>query len=337
MNRIGDGKNIFGIDIKKLFENDGVKNKYNLKLLIIRCSAGLFAVVLTAILTLWVSGAFKRDDENELAGSFSELEGNTQWIDDTENEYNTEHISEEITENPPAQNGSENIECVDLSYKEHGELYVINKTGSPIVYDPHASYEKYYNREDMRPIVLVLHTETDKEYKGDSADIQGVVSIGGRITQQLSLAGVPAIHCSAKHNGDTDTDSYNNAEQSIEFYLEMYPSIKYILDVGVANEEYAAVGEFDRSYCAQILFDVCGQNYDTREQNLFLAVKLRSMLNRGNMSVAREIILSRSVLNSRFTPYYLTVRIGTENNTSKEAINSANALALALAEFMNKQ
>lgn len=337
MNKIGDGKNYFGIDLKSLFSRDNEGASFNKKMLIIRCSVGLFAVVLTIILTLAFSGGFKKDGGDELVGNFSELEGNTQDTVETESENKTESISEQSTESP-SQNVGGNEEYVDLSYKEHGELYVINKTGNPIVYDPYANYEKYYVQNDMRPIVLVLHTDNEQKYIGDTSDIQSVVSIGEKIAQGLSLAGVPAIHCSAEHSGDTDTDSYNNAEESIEFYLEMYPSIKYILDVGLDNEnDYIPKGVFDRSSAAQILFDVCGQNYDTREQNLHLAVKLRGMLNRGNMSVAREIILSRSVLNSRFTPYYLTVRIGTENNTSKEAINSANALVLTFAEYINKQ
>lgn len=336
MNKIGDGKSSFLIDLKKLFSHTECGVRLNKKMLIVRCLAGIFAVLITVILTLALSGAFKKDKNGQQVGNFPGTEDDTQDTEALETESATQGVSdnaEEITQNT---GGEEKYS--DLSYKEHGELYVINQTGSPIVYDPYANYEKYYRRDDTRPIVLILHTYDGQEYTGDESDIQSVVSIGEKIAEGLTLSGIPAVHCSARHKGDTNTDSYNNAEESIEFYLEMYPSIKYIFDIGLDTESQGATrGVFDKSDAAQILFDVCGQNYDTREQNLYLAVKLRGMLNRGDMSVAREIILSRSVLNSRFTPYYLTVLIGTEHNTSKEAKNSANAFVLTFAEYLNQQ
>lgn len=336
MNKIGDGKSSFLIDLKKLFSHTERGAQLNKKMLIVRCFAGIFAVLVTVILTLAFSGAFKKGENGQQAGNFLETEKDTQVMEKLEAESVTQGISDNIEET--THSAQEKEEYSDMSYKEHGELYVINQTGSPIVYDPYANYEKYYRRDDTRPIVLILHTYDDQKYTGDESDIQSVVSIGEKIAEGLNLSGIPAVHCSARHKGDTDTDSYNNAEESIEFYLEMYPSIKYIFDIGLDAEiEYATCGEFDKSDAAQILFDVCGQNYDTREQNLHLAVKLRGMLNRGDMSASREIILSRSVLNSRFTPYYLTVLIGTRHNTSKEAKNSANAFVLTFAEYLNKQ
>ena len=335
MNKISDGKSSFQIDLKKLFANAIGGRRFNGKMLLIRCLACAAAVALTVILTLAAAGAFKQGGDDSELGNFSESETSGS-IDEGETNDETESESEQITQ--VISNEDESAGYTDLSYKEHGELYVINKTGDPIVYDPYADYDSYYDKNDLRPLVLILHTDDEQKYTGDEKDIQSIVSIGEKIAEQLNISGIPTIHCSARHRGDTDTDSYNNAEESIEFYLEMYPSIKYIFDIGIDGENNCITrGEYDNSDSAQILFDVCGQNYDTREQNLHLAVKLRGMLNRGNMSVAREIILSRSILNSRFTPYYLTVKIGTEKNTSKEAKNSANAFVRAFTEYLNKQ
>ena len=94
---------------------------------------------------------------------------------------------------------------------------------------------------------------------------------------------------------------------------------------------------FDKKLCSQILFEICGQNKETRNENLSLAVNLRSMLNRQEMSVAREIIVADNTLNSRYAPYYMTMYVGTVNNTSDESRRATDAFALAFAEYLNKQ
>ena len=186
--------------------------------------------------------------------------------------------------------------------------------------------------------MLILHTEGSAQYRGDHTGVTSVIGLGERLSSALNSMGIASVHCSAIHESGEIADSYNNAEDSIAFYLKIYPSIKYVIDVtAIKNDENATYGSFDGRVCSQILFEICGQNKETRDENLALAVNLRSMLNRQNMSVAREIIVADKMLNSRYAPYYMTLYVGTENNTFDESRLAIDAFALAFAEYLNKQ
>lgn len=324
--KIGDGCGA-KIDNEGLFNN--IKKVLNYKMLWVRCGAILLVILLSVILTVAVVGAHS-DGEDDL--NTGNVEHNTHG------EESTERVT--VQNNPPSDSVITNggIEYIDYSFKELGDYYIKNQSGSAIVYDPYAKIDKLYDSSDNRPVVLILNTQSDGKYIGDSDDITSVIELGGRLCSALNAYGVSTIHCSAIHESADMTDSYNNAEESIEFYLKMYPTIKYILDISlIRSENQATMGEFERKIASQILFEVCGNNRDTRDMNIHLAVNLRSMLNRQNMSVGREIVVSNNMLNSRYAPYYLTVYIGTQNNTSDESRLATDALGLAFAEYLSKQ
>lgn len=327
-----EGGSYVHIERDGLFENSGCN--VSKRMFYIRLGALCAVIALTAVITALISSSVvnaRVEDNGEL--------NTTEMPEITSESEETETGNEENT--PPSDVGASgsgaNKEYIDCSQKELGEIYVKNYSGSAVIYDPYAKHEKYYNSNSQAPIVLILHTESDGKYYGDADNVTSVVDLGERLCRDLNLRGVSTVHCSAIHQSAIDTDSYNNSEESIAFYLAMYPSIKYVLDIGTLKEEYATGGIFDRKTCAQILFEVCGKNSDTVGINLALSVKLRGMLNRDEMSVAREIVLSDSVLNSRYTPYYLTLRVGTQYNSTEESRLAIQAFALAFTEYLNKQ
>ena len=327
-----EGGSYVHIESESLFEKSGFNIKK--RMLYIRLCALCAIIILTAVITVLISSSVisaRGDDGGEM--------DTVHRVEMPDRYEETESDGKENT--PPsdvgASGGGVNREYIDCSQKELGEIYVKNYSGNAVVYDPYAKYEKYYNSNSYAPLVLILHTESDGKYYGDTDNVTSVVDLGERLCRELNLLGIASVHCSAIHQSAIDTDSYNNAEESIAFYLAMYPSIKYIFDIGALDEEYATGGTFERKTCSQILFEVCGKNRDTVGINLALSIKLRGMLNRDEMSVAREIILSDSVLNSRYTPYYLTLKVGTKANSTEESKLAIEAFALAFVEYLNKQ
>ena len=333
--KIDDGKGR-RIDTEELFSSfRGVISK---NMMYIRLGAVALVIILTAIIT---AVAVKASADGGGGGNLDALPtgGKLENVTDVSE---SESFSEETTQNntPPyteeVYDGE--IKYIDCSNKELGGFYVKNYLGSALVYDPYAKIEKYYTNGDARPLVLILHTEGSATYRGDSAGVSSVIGLGERLSSALNSMGIASVHCSAIHESGEIADSYNNAEESIAFYLKIYPSIKYVIDVtAIKNDENATCGSFDGRVCSQILFEICGQNKETRDENLALAVNLRSMLNRQEMSVAREIIVADKMLNSRYAPYYMTLYVGTENNTFDESRLAIDAFALAFAEYLNKQ
>ncbi len=338
--KIDDGRSR-RINMEELFSSVG--RTVNKKMMYIRIFALLGVIVFTVLITAIAAGAFFDDnsDNGDKNPSF-QVNGDIKFPTDGENGSESESETEEETtekHSPPSTDVNEGeIKYIDYSEKELGGFYVKNYLGSALVYDPYAEIEKYYSQNDVRPLVLIIHTEGSYEYMGDCEDITSVIGLGQRLSSALNSLGVPTVHCSALHESSEIADSYNNAEESIQFYLKIYPSIKYILDISAICDENATatMGSFDKKLCSQILFEICGQNEETRDENLSLAVDLRSMLNRQGMSVAREIILADNTLNSRYAPYYVTMYIGTVNNTSDESRRAADAFSLAFAEYLNK-
>ena len=305
----------------------------NRKMLYIRCALLLAVVAFSVLITAVAMSASSKDSVGEKNNENSTIEP-----EKTTSGGLYEETTQNKTPSDEATDGGDYIEYIDYSYCELGDFYVKNYSGSAIMYDPYAKIEKYYNPLDVRPIVLVLHTEGFLGYTTESDEPSSVIDLGSELCSALNSLGVPSVHCSAIHQSNDIADSYNNAEDSIEFYLKMYPSIRYIFDVSAIQiEGIATEGVFDKRTSAQILFEICGQNMQTRENNLLLAVELRSMLNRQNMSVAREIIVADKTLNSGYAPYYMTLYIGTVNNSIDESRLAANAFALALAEYLIKQ
>ena len=289
-------------------------------------------IILTALITAVSVGTFTSDNgERVPSDSDTQTEGDTQ--DDT-----VEDTTQSKTPSDAVSDG-DFIEYVDYSYCELGDFYVKNYSGNAVMYNPYAEIKKYYVSSDGRPLVLILHTEGALEYRGDDGENASVISLGGALVSALNSLGVPSVHCSAIHQSYDIADSYNNAEESIAFYLKMYPSVRYIFDISAidGDGEPATSGAFDKKTCAQILFEICGQNRDTVGDNLALAVRLRSMLNRQSMSVAREIIVADNTLNSGYAPYYMTLYVGSVNNTPDEARLAMEAFALAFAEHLIKQ
>ncbi len=254
--------------------------------------------------------------------------------------------------------GATPIVTYDLSHIGQGIGYLNNETfyrpdvNALLKADVAASLIK-------EPLVLVLHTHTSEGYlpqsathlEGDLGEItytkdeaRNMLAIGKAFISSLSKKGITAIHCTVMHDESGLAGSYERAAESIRFFREHYPSIRYVVDLHrdailTAEGEYVrAATELDGKSIAQIL-PVVGSNaggweHENWEGNLALALQLRQALNQNNTSLCRPVMLRNSTYNQEMAPYAILLEIGTGANSIDEAIAAATLAGEALAKVI---
>ena len=254
--------------------------------------------------------------------------------------------------------GATPIVTYDLSYLEKGSGYINNET----FYSPNINQllgTNVSSAPTQEPLVLVLHTHTSEGYltekanylSGDLGDItytqdeeRNMLAVGKAFVAALNQNGITAIHCTVMHDESGLSGSYERAAASIQFFLEHYPSIRYVVDLHrdailTSNGEYVrAATEVDGKSVAQIL-PVVGSNaggweHDNWERNLALALQLREILNQNNTALCRPVMLRNSTYNQEMAPYAILLEIGTGANSIDEAIAAATLAGQAFAKVI---
>ena len=211
----------------------------------------------------------------------------------------------------------------------------------------------------QEPLVLVLHTHTSEGYlshtapylEGDLGKItytkneeQNMLAIGKAFIAALHKNGITAIHCTVMHDASGLAGSYERAAQSIQFFREHYPSIRYVVDLHrdailtTEGEYVRAVTEIDGQNVAQIL-PVIGSNaggwaHDGWEGNLALALQMRQALNQNDTSLCRPVMLRNNTYNQEMAPFAILLEIGTGANSIDEAVAAATLAGEAFARVI---
>lgn len=290
-------------------------------------------------------GAIADGDESETG---TETDEDSRQSDATETESGSETAeeteSEERTEESTEQNASE-VASVDLSQAEKGDGYLLNYTGR--LFDTEGMLEmgfadrQYYFSE--APSVLILHTHTSEGYydadRVDGGRVFGsVVAVGEQVSRRLNRLGIPALHCTVIHDSNSELDSYESAADTVRTMLEIYPTVKYVIDIHRLTER-ATDGRLLRTCStegfAQIRLTVSTENRAVTDC-LTLALCLRRELNDGDGRLCMPVVVTDSALNAGLGTYYLKIDVGSQGNLTGEAVASGELLAEALAEVIKK-
>ena len=260
--------------------------------------------------------------------------------------------------------GSAAIIPVDLSLVAFGEHYINNSTG----YVPDVKSLLYAElggdgleslSSSDAPLVLIVHTHGTESYTEHGALYhtydenefarshnakENVVAVGSVLADVLNRAGIPTVHSTVLHDSVQYKDAYARSAQTVEKYLETYPSIKLVIDVhrdSVINSngdiiKPITLAEGDR--CAQVKCTVgsswSGEKYDTWEKNLSLALKLRKALNDKYTNICRPVSLESTTYNQQLAPYSMTIEIGASGNSLEEAMCAAGIVGSALIDIV---
>lgn len=208
---------------------------------------------------------------------------------------------------------------------------------------------------DGKPRVLIIHTHATESYTPapgeeyeESSDYRtldaryNMLSIGDTVAQRLTAAGIGVIHNRNLHDYPSYNGSYSNARSSIEAALADHPSICVILDL---HRDAAAVGsgQMDTSAqvggkeSAQLMLvvgtDDGGLDHPNWQENLALALKLQSQLQRTSPGLCRPIDLCDERFNGDTCPGALLVEVGAAGNTHAEALKAMEVLAEAILDL----
>ncbi len=254
--------------------------------------------------------------------------------------------------------GATPIVTYDLSHLGRGIGYLNNQT----FYSPNINElleVDVTTKLTQEPLVLVLHTHTSEGYlpqnatylEGDLGEItytkdesRNMLAVGKAFISALNKNGITAIHCTVMHDESGLAGSYERAADSIRFFCEHYPSIRYVVDLHrdailTAEGEYIrAATEIEGKSVAQIL-PVVGSNaggweHDAWEGNLALALQLRQELNQDDTKLCRPVMLKSATYNQEMAPFAILLEIGTGANSIDEAVVAGTLAGEAFAKVI---
>ena len=290
------------------------------------------------------SSTFSPDASESVFGEIpSGTESETEVGESTDGESWTReeepHESEKMTLAPEQSGEAE----VDLSQIEKGEGYVVNYSDKAV--DVEGLLDRGFTGGEVvgaeAPLVLIIHTHTSEEYLDAKSDYRGlatVVSAGEAMSEAANRLGVPTVHCTVIHDGD-GKNPYLNARKTLEVMLEIYPSIKYVIDLhrlslydGGLPVKTVSGGK-DGS--AQIRLTVGAlEEYGNWQEDLSLCLALRKSLNKHGDRVCMPVVISPSLPNGDLSRYYVMADIGACGNTVEEAMAAGKRLGIALADVL---
>lgn len=208
------------------------------------------------------------------------------------------------------------------------------------------------------PQVLIVHTHATEAFeKYDSAtyDIRNtwrstdnhsnMVAVGDAMTQVLEERGIGVLHDTTQHDYPSYNGSYERSAETINRYLEEYPTIQIVLDLhrdAMQRDDAIVkpVAVIDGKKAAQIMIiaacDDDGADVPDWEENFRFAAQLQNHMERAAPGLTRPIYLCYRKYNMDLTTGSLLLEFGSNANTLEEAVYSAQLAGQALADLIGE-
>lgn len=241
-------------------------------------------------------------------------------------------------------------EVVKLGFAPEDAALVEVEDGSGLSWDQQSLLTRTLNFPlGKEPAVLIIHTHTTEAYSPTpsyrSGDIrENVARVGQAVAEILRRNGIPTLHDTTLHDGSAYDDAYEKAAQTVEAYLQQYPSIQMVIDIhrdAVAGDDGAQLAfcsQVEGQQAAQLLFvmgtNAAGQYHPNWQGNLSMALKLQTLCEKEAPGLFRELSLRSQRYNQHLTPYSLLLEVGTAGNTLEEALLSAEFFAEQLSRLL---
>ncbi len=242
---------------------------------------------------------------------------------------------------------ADDLSCVDITYNCNYEPDLQTLLTQSLDWDLHTE----------QPSVLIVHTHTCESYTRCPGDTYtetsayrtldpgyNVLSLGELVTQRLEDAGIHVIHDTAFHDYPSYNGSYSDAAASTESILQEHPDIQLILDLhrdaaDTPTGQLVTECSIGAQTAAQLMMvvgtDAGGLDNPGWRDNLSVALKLHTLLERTNPGICRPINFTYHRYNQHLGGHALIVEIGAAGNTLPQAKLAANALADAIIELSN--
>ena len=211
--------------------------------------------------------------------------------------------------------------------------------------------------EEEGPQVLIVHTHGSEAYtmpagqeyvpSSDSRTTDSrfnVVRVGEELKKTLEEAGLTVLHDETLHDYPEYSGAYGRSLETVEKYMEQYPTISLVLDVhrdAISDGNggmYKVVSDVAGQNAAQLSFvvgtDGGGLEHPLWQENLKLAAAITQCLAEDYPTLMRPITVRNSRYNQHLTTGTLLVEVGAAGNSLDEALLSARLLGNALAEVI---
>ena len=208
------------------------------------------------------------------------------------------------------------------------------------------------------PVVLILDTHATESYVEEgteyysppftaerSTDInKSVVLIATELRKKLEEYNIPVIQSTKLHDAISYQQSYARSLETMNEYLEKYPSIRYIIDVHrdsmitATGEKYKPTIKINGRDCSQVMMvvgtDDGGGYHPNWRDNLTFAVYMQQKMNGKYPMLARPINLRNARFNQHTTKGSIILEVGSCGSTFGEALYAAELFGECLAEVI---
>ena len=208
------------------------------------------------------------------------------------------------------------------------------------------------------PKILIVHThgteaytpEPGWEYQSSAsyhtleAD-RSVIAVGDALAQALEARGIEVLHDRTLNDYPSFNDAYWTGLTKIEAWLEQYPGIQMVIDVhrdavaDGAGNALALSSTQEGQSAAQVMLvvgtDQGGLSHPGWQENLANALKLQSVLQGQYPGLCRSLNLRTERFNQHAAPGSLLVEVGTNGNTLRQALCTAELLGDGLARMIH--
>lgn len=208
-----------------------------------------------------------------------------------------------------------------------------------------------------KPTVLVYHSHTtesytllDVGYYTSSTDLRSddnsknVVRVGDELCKYLEMQGIGVIHDTEIHDVNYSA-SYDNSRETVEKYLEEYPTIEITIDLHRDDITYdddtkvkptAVIN--GKKAARMMLIAGCEygrvENFPNWEYNLRFDLAAQKAVADMYSGLMRPILFSERKYNMFETKNSFLLEIGTDGNTLDEACYSARLFAAAFGKMV---
>lgn len=266
---------------------------------------------------------------------------------------------ESSQEETPVQNVSATVNSdpqlpLAFSWEDMGLLEINNLSGYNIDPEQLLSQPLTWDLTQEGPAVLILHTHATESYQNTAGYVESasyrtleedynMISIGGEIARILEEGGVQVLHDTALHDNPSYNNAYSQSRQAIKDYLAQYPSIRIVLDIhrdaaeDNLGNQIAYTSDLGGETAAQLMLvmgsDAGGLSYPNWQENLSLAVKLQTALQRRSPGICRPLSFRAQRYNQDMHPGALLIEVGSAGNTHDQAVLAARALAQGILDI----
>lgn len=162
-------------------------------------------------------------------------------------------------------------------------IYMSNSNHDPVVLIVHTHGTECYNTDGKES-----YTEEESRFRTHDTE-KNLVSVGEAAAYALAQNGVTTLHSRVMHDAESYNNSYYYEAETIKKFLQMYPSIRFVIDMHrdaiLYSDNVAArpITQTEKGDAAQLMFvvgsDYLGANHPNWQKNLALAILLQSGMN----------------------------------------------------------